>query len=91
MTREQARALLELPREQAIAAILALAHKAEQWERLHNTGEDSAASPTAPSAMRPVYTKPAARGAREDPGASAAIRARAAAPLSTSIITKNTL
>lgn len=68
MTREEARALLELPPEQAIAAILVLAQKAEQWERLQKTSEDTALSPTTPSGMRPVYTKPAARGRRKTPG-----------------------
>lgn len=68
MTREEAAALLELPREQAIAAILALAEKAEQWERWRAQGEDPAVSPTTPSGMRPVYSKPPARGRKRRPG-----------------------
>src|SRR5712675_968527 len=68
MTREEARALLELPREQAITALLELADKAEQWERLRAQGEHTAVSPTTPSGMRPVYTKPAARGRKKTPG-----------------------
>jgi hypothetical protein len=68
MTREEARALLELPREQAITALLELADKAEQWERLRAQGEHTAVSPTTPSGMRPVYTKPTARGRKKTPG-----------------------
>ncbi len=68
MKREEAIALLELPREQAISAVLTLAQKAEQWERLQNKGESSAESPTTPSGMRPVYLKPAARGRKRRPG-----------------------
>ncbi len=68
MRREQAIALLQLPREEAICAILELAQKAEQWERLRAQGEHTAVSPTTPSGMRPVYTKPAARGRKRRPG-----------------------
>ena len=68
MRREEAIALIELPREQAISAILELAQKAEQWERLRKAGEATADSPTTPSGMRPVYTKPAARGRKRRPG-----------------------
>jgi transposase len=68
MRYEEARALLELPQEQAIAAILALAEKAESWERVCAQGEHSAPSPTTPSGMRPVYTKPPARGRKRKPG-----------------------
>ena len=60
MRREQAIALLQLPREEAICAILELGEKAEQWERLQKKGEHTPDSPTTPSEMRPVYTKPAA-------------------------------
>ena len=68
MRREQAIALLQLPREEAICAILELAQQAEQWQRLQKRGEATAESPTTPSGMRPVYTKPAARGRRRRPG-----------------------
>jgi transposase len=68
MRREQAVALLELPREEAICAILALGEKAERWERLQEKGEHTPDSPTTPSGMRPVYTKPAARGRKRRPG-----------------------
>ena len=68
MRREEAAALLELPREQAISAILELAQKAEQYDRLQKAGEATAESPTTPSGMRPVYTKPAARGRKRRPG-----------------------
>ena len=68
MKREEAIALLELPREQAISAILELAQKAEHWERLQQKGENTADSPTTPSGMRPVYRKPAARGRKRRPG-----------------------
>ena len=68
MRREEAIALLELPREQAITAILELAQQAEQWQRLQKRGEATAESPTTPSGMRPVYTKPAARGRKRRPG-----------------------
>lgn len=52
MKREQAIALLQRPREQAITAILELAAKAEQWERLQNKGENTPDSPTTPSGLR---------------------------------------
>ena len=39
MRREQAIALLQLPPEAAICAILELGEKAEQWERLQQKGE----------------------------------------------------
>lgn len=68
MTREDAIALLDLPREQAIAAILELGEKAEQWERLQAQGEHTPVSPTTPSGMQPVYTKPRARGRKKTPG-----------------------
>jgi len=68
MKREEAIALLELPREQAITAILTLAEKAEHWQRLQKQGEHATDSPTTPSGMRAVYTKPAARGRKRRPG-----------------------
>jgi transposase len=68
MNREQAAAFLDMPREQAIEALLKSASKAEQWERLQAKGAATDESPTTPSAMRPVYKKPAARGRRKRPG-----------------------
>ena len=41
MNREQVLAILELPRSQAEAAIVALWEKAEQWDRLQATSEDT--------------------------------------------------
>ncbi|MGC8553728.1 MAG: IS66 family transposase, partial [Phycisphaerae bacterium] len=45
-----------------------LGEKAEQWERLQKRGEHTPDSPTTPSGMRPVYTKPPARGRKRRPG-----------------------
>ncbi len=55
MTEAEALQILSLPRDQAVAKILDLAHKAEQYEQLVGT-----ASPTTPSGMTPVYLKAAA-------------------------------
>ena len=71
MNREQALALLALPREQAVAAILQLAEKAAHWERLQAKGEDTASSPTTPSGMQPVYLKPSAKKRTKKPGRKA--------------------
>jgi transposase len=68
MKREDAIALLDMPRENAIIAILASAEKAEAWERLKAKGAATDTAPTTPSGMRPVYSKPAARGRRSRPG-----------------------
>ena len=53
MIRDEAIAILNLQREEAIATILALAEKAEKYDRLL-----SQVSPTTPSGMTPVYLKP---------------------------------
>jgi len=50
MTRDEAAAILDLPREQAVDAVLTLADKAEKFERLCGT-----VSPTCPSGMTPPY------------------------------------
>jgi len=71
MNREQALAILDLPRSQAQAAIVALWEKAEQWDRLQSTGEDNSVSPTTPSGMRPVYLKPSPKRRRKKPGRKA--------------------
>lgn len=68
MNREQALAILDLPREQAKAAIVALWEKAEQWDRLQASAEDSSVSPTTPSGMTPVYLKPGASRRCKKPG-----------------------
>ena len=62
MTRDEAIAILALPREQAIEAILRLAEKAERFD---NKPEPS---PTTPSGMTPVYEKPAHRKKKKRPG-----------------------
>jgi len=54
MTRDEALAILDLKREQAVAIILALAEKAEKYDRL-----STQLSPTTPSGMTPTYLKPA--------------------------------
>jgi hypothetical protein len=53
MTRDEAIAIVDLKREEAIVTILALAEKAERYDRL--SGQ---VSPTTPSGMTPVYLKP---------------------------------
>lgn len=55
MTEAEARRILALPPDQAIAIILDLGEKAEQYEQLVGT-----VPPTTPSGMTPVYLKPAA-------------------------------
>lgn len=71
MTREEALAILQLPGVQAVAAIVALADKAEQWDRLQAQGADTSISPTTPSGMQPVYLKPSARKRAKKPGRKA--------------------
>lgn len=63
MTRDEAAAILELPSQQAIDAILELAQKAEKFDQLCG-----AASPTCPSGMTPVYLKKPAKKHRKKPG-----------------------
>lgn len=63
MTRDQAAAILQLPREQAIDAILALAQKAEKFDQL--CGD---ISPTCPSGMTPPYLKEPGKKRRKKPG-----------------------
>jgi transposase len=63
VTRDEAAAILELPRQQAIDAILELAQKAEKFDQLCG-----AASPTGPSGMTPVYLKKPAKKHRKKPG-----------------------
>lgn len=68
MKREQALAILDLPRERAEAAIVALWEKAERWERLEARSKDTSVAPTTPSGMTPVYLKPTASRRRKKPG-----------------------
>ena len=68
MKREQALAILDLPRERAEAAIVALWEKAERWERLEASSKDTRVAPTTPSGMTPVYLKPSASRRRKKPG-----------------------
>lgn len=71
MTREEALAILELPRAQAEAALLDLWEKAKQWERLQQAqdlSEKPQVTSTTPSGMTPVYLKPRARSRRKRPG-----------------------
>jgi transposase len=63
MTRDEAAAILDLPRQQAIDAILALAQKAEKFDLL--CGPDS---PTCPSGMKPTYLKEPGKKRRKKPG-----------------------
>ena len=63
MTRDEAIAILNLRREEAIVTILALAEKAEKYDRL--LGQ---VSPTTPSGMTPVYLKPSHKKRKKSPG-----------------------
>jgi transposase len=63
VTRDEAAAILELPRQQAIDAILELAQKAEKLDQLC-----TAVSPTCPSGMTPVYLKKPGKKRRKKPG-----------------------
>lgn len=63
MTRDEAIAILKMPRDKAVALILALADKAEKYDRLY-----SEVSPTTPSGMIPVYLKPRRGKGKKRPG-----------------------
>lgn len=63
MTRDEAIAILNMPTEQAVDAILSLAEKAEKYEKL--CGD---ISPTTPSGMTPTYLKPAKKKRKRRPG-----------------------
>lgn len=63
MTRDEALAILNLKREEAVVIILALAEKAEKYDRL--LGQ---VSPTTPSGMTPVYLKPPHKKRKKPPG-----------------------
>ena len=53
MTRDEALAILDMERNQAVEVILILAQKAERYDKEHPE-----VSPTTPSGMIPVYLKP---------------------------------
>lgn len=63
MTRDEALAILQLPTERAIDAILALSEKAEKFDQLRGD-----ISPTCPSGMTPVYLKEPGKKRRKKPG-----------------------
>lgn len=63
MTRAEAAAILKLPPDKAIKAILALADKAEKYDQLIG-----GVSPTTPSGMTPPYLKPTAGERKKPPG-----------------------
>ena len=63
MTRDEAAAILELPREKAIDAILALWEKAEKFDQFRGD-----ISPTCPSGMTPPYLKEPGKRRRKKPG-----------------------
>jgi len=66
MTRDEAAAILDLPREQAIEAILCLAERAEKAQQLN--GSPPQPAPTTPSGMIAAYQKPAHRQRKKTPG-----------------------
>ena len=63
MTRDEAIAILDLPRDKAVKAILSLATKAEKYDQLCG-----GLNPTTPSGMTPPYLKPAKRKRKRRPG-----------------------
>jgi len=71
VNRAEALAILDLPRAQAEAAILALWEKAEQWECRQAAAQDPGLAPTTPSGMTPVYLKPRAGRRCKKPGRKA--------------------
>ncbi|HSW38268.1 MAG TPA: IS66 family transposase [Acidobacteriota bacterium] len=63
MTRDEALAILDMERQQAVEVILFLAQKAERYDKEHPD-----ASPTTPSGMIPIYLKPVRGKRRRAPG-----------------------
>jgi transposase len=63
MTRDEAKAILALPQDKAIHAILALADKADKYDQIVG-----GVSPTTPSGMTPPYLKPTRGKRRKSPG-----------------------
>ena len=72
MTRDEAQAILDKPRDEAVDIILALAEKADKYEQLVAQAERSELcgnlSPTTPSGMIPPYLKPARFKRHKKPG-----------------------
>ena len=63
MTRDEAAAILRLPKRQAIDAIVELAQKAEKYEQVCDT-----MGPNTPSGMKPTYLKPPGKKRKRKPG-----------------------
>ena len=63
MTRDEAAAILKLPKDQAIDRIIALAEKAEKYDQVYD-----GVSPTTPSGMKPPYLKPQGKKRKRKPG-----------------------
>ena len=63
MTRDEAIAILGLPKHKAIDAILKLAQKAEKYDQLCDT-----IGPNTPSGMKPPYLKPPGKKRKKKPG-----------------------
>ncbi len=63
MTRDEAKAILALPHDKAIHAILDLAEKAEKYDQIVG-----GVSPTTPSGMTPPYLKPTRGKRKKRPG-----------------------
>jgi hypothetical protein len=63
MTRDEAKAILALPQDKAVRAILALAEKADKYDQIAG-----AVSPTTPSGMTPPYLKPPPGRRKKRPG-----------------------
>jgi transposase len=63
MTRDEAKAILALPRDKAVHVILTLAEKAEKYDQIVG-----GVSPTTPSGMTPPYLKPTRGKRRKPPG-----------------------
>ena len=63
MTRDEAAAILDLPQQKAIDAIVSLGLKAEKYDQLcGNIG------PNCPSGMKPPYLKESGKKRRKKPG-----------------------
>lgn len=63
MTRDEAKAILSLPQDKAIHAILVLAEKADKYDQIVG-----GVSPTTPSGMTPPYLKPSPGRRKKRPG-----------------------
>jgi hypothetical protein len=63
MTRDEAIAILDMPRDKAVDIILTLAEKAEKYDQICNK-----IGPTTPSGMTPVYLKPTHGKGKKRPG-----------------------